>query len=126
MRAARRHGVLGVVRCRTRPSKGAFSHPLFNIFFAAVINAAFTCFKADKGIMDALVHPRNKKGAWGRGEATLESQSWRRRFCTDDARIVSKSPEQLRKKMGGIVVVYAAFVLTVSEATTKGSLPYSA
>ena len=29
---------------------------LFNIFFTAVINLASTLFKADKGIMDALVH----------------------------------------------------------------------
>ena len=31
---------------------------LFNIFFAAVINVAYTRFKADKDIMDALVHLR--------------------------------------------------------------------
>ena len=37
---------------------------LFNIFFAAVINVASTRFKADKGIMGALVHLR-KKGAGG-------------------------------------------------------------
>ena len=43
---------------------------LFNIFFAVVINMASTYFKADKGIMNALVHPRKKKGAGGRGEAT--------------------------------------------------------
>ena len=36
---------------------------LFNIFFAAVINLAYTLFKADKDIMDALVHLRKKKGA---------------------------------------------------------------
>ena len=33
-----------------------------------VINLASTCFKADKGIMDALVHLRKKTG---RGEATV-------------------------------------------------------
>ena len=38
---------------------------LFNIFFAAVINVASTRFKADKGIMDALVHLRKKRGAEG-------------------------------------------------------------
>ena len=38
---------------------------LFNIFFAAVINLASTRFKADKGIMDALVHLRKKRGAGG-------------------------------------------------------------
>ena len=45
---------------------------LFNIFFAAVVNVASTRFKADKGIMDALVYLRGKKGAEGRGEATAE------------------------------------------------------
>ena len=38
---------------------------LFNIFFAAVINAASMRFKADKSIMDALVHLRKKRGAGG-------------------------------------------------------------
>ena len=40
---------------------------LFNIFFAAVINVASTRFKADKGIMDALVHLRKKRGVGGAG-----------------------------------------------------------
>ena len=35
---------------------------LFNIF-AAVINVAYTRFKADKDDMDALVNPRKKRGA---------------------------------------------------------------
>ena len=43
---------------------------LFNIFFAVVINVASTRFKVDKGIMDALVHLRKKRGAGGWGEAT--------------------------------------------------------
>ena len=38
---------------------------LFNIFFAAVIYVASTRFKTDHGIMDALVHPRKKRGAGG-------------------------------------------------------------
>ena len=38
---------------------------LFNIFFAAVINVASTRFKADRGIMDALMHLREKKKAGG-------------------------------------------------------------
>ena len=38
---------------------------LFNIFFAAVISMASTRFKADKGIMDALVHVRKKRRAGG-------------------------------------------------------------
>ena len=40
------------------------------IFFGAVINVASTRFKADEGIMDALVHLREKRGAGGREEAT--------------------------------------------------------
>ena len=43
---------------------------LFNIFFAAVINVASTRFKVDKGITDALVHPRKQRGVGGRGEVT--------------------------------------------------------
>ena len=50
---------------------------LFNIFFAAVINVVSTRFKVDKGIMDALVHLRKKRGAGG---SICRSQSWRRRF----------------------------------------------
>ena len=53
---------------------------LFNIFFAATINVASTRFKADKGVMDALVHLRKKKGAGGGGKQLPESQSSRRRF----------------------------------------------
>ena len=37
----------------------------------------------------------------------------------DNAGVVSQSPEQLRKPMGVIVVVCAAFDLTVSEAKTE-------
>ena len=38
---------------------------LFNIFFAAVINVASTRLNANKGITDALIHLRKKKGAGG-------------------------------------------------------------
>ena len=37
----------------------------------------------------------------------------------DDAGVVSQSPDQLKKMMGVIVVVCAAFGLTVSEAKTE-------
>ena len=40
---------------------------LFNIFLAAVINLASTRFTADKSIMDALVHPRKKRGGGAEG-----------------------------------------------------------
>ena len=42
---------------------------LFNIFLTAVINVAYTRFKADKDIMDALEHPSKKKGAGGVGRS---------------------------------------------------------
>ena len=95
---------------------------LFNIFFAAVINLASTRFKADRGIMDALVHLRKKRGAAGREEATAGESAfatplWGMLYA-DDAGVVSQSPEQLRKMMGVIVVVCAPFGLTVSEAKT--------
>ena len=64
-----------------------------------------------------------KRGAGGRGEATtgesvLATPLWGMLYA-DEAGVVSQSPEQLRRKMMGvIVVVYAAFGLTVSEAKT--------
>ena len=70
---------------------------MFNIFFAAVINVASTRFKADEGIMDALVHLRKKRGVGGRGEATagesvLATPLWGMLYA-DDAGVVSRSPE---------------------------------
>ena len=96
---------------------------LFKIFFAAVINMASARFKADESIMDALVHLRKKRGAGGRGEATagesvLATPLWGMLYA-DDAGVVSRSPEQLRKIMEVIVVVCAAFGLTVLEAKTE-------
>ena len=93
---------------------------LFNIFFAAVINVASTRFKADKGIMDALVHLRKKRGQGEAtdGESVLATPLWGMLYA-DDAGVVSQSPEQMGKIMGVIVVVCAAFGLTVSEANTE-------
>ena len=84
---------------------------------------ASTRFKADKDIIDALVHLRKKKGVRRRGEATagesvLATPLWGMLYA-DDAGVVCQSPEQLRKMMGVIVVVCAAFGLTVSEAKTE-------
>ena len=96
---------------------------LFNIFFAAAINLASTRFKADKGIMVALVHLRKKRGVGRREEATvgesvLATPLWGILYA-DDAGVVSQSPEQLRKMMGVIVVVCTAFGFTVSETKTE-------
>ena len=96
---------------------------LFKIFFAAVINVASTRFKPSTGIMDALVAPRKKRGAGGRGKATagesvLATPLWSMLYA-DGAGVVSQSPEQTRKMMGVIVVLCAVFCLTVSEAKTE-------
>ena len=96
---------------------------LFNVFFAALINVASTRSKVDKRIMDALVHLRKKRGARRRGEATagesaLATPLWGMLYA-DDAEVASQSPELLRKMMGVIVVVYAAFGLTVSKAKAE-------
>ena len=73
--------------------------------------------------MDAFVHLMKKRGAGGRREATagesvLATTLWGMLYA-DDVGVVSQSPEQLRKMMGLIVVVCAAFGLTVSEAKTE-------
>ena len=96
---------------------------LLNIFFVAVIKVASRRFKADKGIMDALVHLRKKRGAGGRGEATagesaLETPLWGMLYA-GDAGVISRSPEQLGNMMGVIVVVCVAIGLTVLEAKTE-------
>ena len=104
--------------------QGCVLAPLpFNIFFAAVINVASTRFKADKGIMDALVRLRKKRGAGERGEVTagesvLATPLWGMPYA-DDAGVVLRSPEQLGSMMEVIVVVCVAFRLTMSEAKTE-------
>ena len=96
---------------------------LFNIFFAAVINMAYTCFKVHKNIIDALVYLRNKKRVGGRGESTagepVPAAAFWGILSADDAGVVSRPPEQPRKMMGAIVVVCSAFGLAVSEAKTE-------
>ena len=66
---------------------------LFSIFFAAAINVVSTRFKAEKGIIDALVHPRKKMGTGVREEATagesvLATPLWGMLYG-DDAGVVS-------------------------------------
>ena len=91
---------------------------LFNIF-APVISMAYTHYKSDKDIMDALVH---KKAGGGGGatarEPSLATSIWGMLYA-DDAGVVPQSPEQLWKMMGAIVIVCAAFGITVSVAKTE-------
>ena len=67
MRAARRRGVLEVVCCRTRPSRCVLAPLLLKIFFAVVINVAYTRFKVDQDIMDAFVYLLRNRGSEARG-----------------------------------------------------------
>ena len=68
--------------------------------------------------------PEEEKGGGGgrveatAGESVLATPLWGMLYA-DDAGVVSRSPEQLRNMMGVIVVVCAAFGLTVSEAKTE-------
>ena len=58
------------------------------------------------------------RGGATAGEPVLATSLWGMLYA-DDAGVVSQSPEQqLRKTMGVVVVVCAAFGLTVSEAKT--------
>ena len=124
MRPARRQGVLGMVRCKTRPlSRVRARAPPVQHLFRGGINVASARFKADRGIMDALVHLRKKRGARGRGEATVRESALATPLWgvlhADIAGVVSQSPEHLREMMGVIAVVCAAFGLTESEAKTE-------
>ena len=70
------------------------------------------------------MHVRRKPGAVRQkkaptGEPTLTTYLWSMLY-TDDAGVVSQSPEQIRKMMGVIVVVRAAFgFIAVSEVKTE-------
>ena len=90
----------------------ALTSLLLNIFFATIINLTYVRFKADNGIMDALVHLRKKTVA-GRSNQRSATSLWGMTYA-DNAGVVSRSPEQLWKMMGVIVVVCVAFGLTVS------------
>ena len=68
MLAARRRGVVAVVRCGQGLRQGCvLASSLLNIFFVAFTDVAYPRFKADKDIMDALVHLRKKLGVGGGG-----------------------------------------------------------
>ena len=90
---------------------------LFNIFFAAVIMWPTRVSILTKDIMDALLHLKHKTGEATAGKPVLATSFWGMVYA-NDAEVVSQSPEKLRK-MDVIVVVCAAFGLTVSEAKTE-------
>ena len=65
---------------------------LFKIFFAVVVNLAYARLKADKYIMDALVHLGKNKGTGGAGKINH------------------------RRSSAGDVTLGRAFVLTMPES----------
>ena len=77
-------------------------------------------FQGGQGHQDALVHLSKKRraGKATAGESIFATPLWGMLY-TDDVGVVSQLPEQPRKMMGVIVVVCAAFGLTVSEAKTE-------
>ena len=116
--------VLRVVRCGTSSSSTVRSRasPVQRLL-RGDINVAYTRFKANKDIMDDLVHLRKTKGVGVRGEATagesaLAMQIWGMLYA-EGVVAVSQSPAQPRKTMGVSVVVCVAFGVTVSEVKTE-------
>ena len=127
MRAARRQGVLDVVRCGTGPSARvrARAPPVQHLLRGGYKRDlhAFQDGQRHHGRFGAPEEEKWPGGARGRGEATagepvLSTLPWGMLYA-DDAGVVSQSPEQLRNMTGVIVVVYAVFGLTVSEVKTK-------
>ena len=98
---------------------------LFNIFFAAVTNVAYTRFKANKGVMRTLGCTSGRdseRGGGGAGGSNCQPVLATPLRCipyADDAGVVSQSLEQLRNIMGAIVVVCVVFGRTVSEIKTE-------
>ena len=84
---------------------------------------AFQGGKRQHGRFGAPKEEKGGGGAGGKGEVTagepvLATPLWGI-FHADDAGVVPHSPEQMRKTMGVIVVVCAAFGLTALEAKTE-------
>ena len=124
MRAARRQGVLEVVHCGTRPSSRvrARAPPVQHLLCGGYIRGLHA-FQGGQRHHGRFGHLRKKGGAEGRGEATagesvLATPLWGMLYA-DNAGVVPQSSEHLRKMTGVIVVVCAAFGLTVSEAKTE-------
>ena len=103
--------------------EGACSHPSCSTFFCGGYKRGLHAFQGGQRHHRCFGVPEGKKGGRGGGEASagepaLATLLWGTIYA-DDAGVVSQSPEQLRKKMGVMVVVCSAFGLTVSEAKTE-------
>ena len=105
MRAARRQGVLGVVRCETRPSPRVHARaPPVQHLLHGRHKYDLHAFQGER----CFGASEKKLGAGGAGESTtgepvLAMPLWGMLY-DDDAGVVLLSPEQLRKMMGVIEV----------------------
>ena len=126
MRTTRRQGVLKVVCCETRSSSRVRARaPPVQPLFRGGHKRGLHAFQGGRRYHGRFGTPEEEKGAGRRGEATagesvLATPLWGMLYA-DDAGVVSKSPEQLRKMMEVIVVMCAAFNLAVSETKTENT-----
>ena len=124
MRAARRQGVLEVVCCGTRSSLRVRARaPPAQHFLRGGYKRGLHAFQGGRRHRGRFGTPEEEKGGGGAGGSNCRRVSpgdaALGMLYADDAGVVSRSSEQLRKMMEVIVVVCAAFGLTVSEAKTE-------
>ena len=93
---------------------------LFNIFFAAVLTVVLQRFSEEPAILAERVHLKEPLTSMGPEPAVdyVRHAVWGILY-TDDACIVSRSPQGLAKMMEVIVEVCQAFWLTVSAKKTE-------
>ncbi|CAB1103436.1 unnamed protein product [Ectocarpus sp. CCAP 1310/34] len=92
---------------------------LFNIFFAAVIDAVAIRFSEDDVILQNLVYLEEETGAGARTPLDRVRRAVWGMLYADDAGVVSRSAEGLARMMTVIVEVFEKFGLTVSEKKTE-------
>ena len=98
---------------------------LFNIFFAAALQVALQRISEDPDILADLVHLQEQPTKVG-PETVMECvrRAVGEILYTNDACIVSRSPQGLERIMATLVNVFGAFGLTVSGKRTETmSLP---
>ena len=93
---------------------------LFNIFFAAMLNAVLQRFSEELAILAELVHLKEPLTSMGPEPAMdyVRRAVWGMLY-TDDACVVSRSPQGLAKMVEVIVEVRREFALTVSAKKTE-------
>ena len=102
--------------------KGAYSRPSCTISSSRRLQTWHPRVSSGQRHHGRFGIPEEENGAGGQREATaggsvLATPLWDMLYA-DNAGVVSRLPEQLRKMMEVIVVVCAVFGLTVSEAKT--------